>query len=139
VAVKAVMSDNWHNPDLNSNTNPDLSLDDEAAMIDEEEEIFNDDDAAEDEEEDGFVHLGYYVRRVEGSLVLVQTFLIQHEDQSQSDIQTAYIEMGDLEPSWIDAVHEQGQHLIEGKSVDFVPPDEDDDFDDLDEALLEDD
>lgn len=134
------MSDNWHNPDLNSNANPDLSADDDVSMLDEEDETLDaGEDAAEDEEEDGFVHLGYYVRRVEGNLVLVQTFLIQHEDQSQSDIQTAYIEMGDLEPSWIEAIHEQGHHLIEGKSAEFVPPDDDDEFDDLDDALLEDD
>ena len=71
-------------------------------------------------------HLDYYVRRVEGELVLVQTLLKLLSDQAVEDgeITTYYIELSDLDEEWSQAVFEQGSDLEEGKSCDFVPPDE---------------
>lgn len=71
-------------------------------------------------------HLDYYVRRVEGELVLVQTLLKLLPDQAVEDgeITTYYIELADLDEEWAQAVFEQGSDLEEGKSGDFVPPED---------------
>jgi hypothetical protein len=91
----------------------------------------------EDETEAGFMHLGYYVRRVEGVLVLVQTFVVNTDTGAGTgtsvDVQMAYLDRGDLDEAWLEAIDDQGQHLIEGKSVEFMPPDDDLDDDDIDE------
>ena len=71
-------------------------------------------------------HLDYYVRRVDDELVLVQTLLklLPGEPVENGEITTYYIELSDLDEDWAQAVLEQGYDLEEGKSCDFVPPDE---------------
>src|ERR1041385_5727498 len=67
-------------------------------------------------------HLDYYVRRVDGELVLVQTLLklSSNEPSENGEISTFYIELSDLDDDWAQAVLEQGSDLEEGKSGDFV-------------------
>jgi hypothetical protein len=77
--------------------------------------------------------LDYYVRRVSGRLMLVQTLM--SADEESPEVQTVYIEVADLEPEWAEAVLEQGADLEDGKSCHFIPPEEDefeeaDDFED---------
>lgn len=71
-------------------------------------------------------HLDFYVRRVDGELVLVETLLkvLPGESSENAEINTFYFEVQDLEEEWAFAVLEQGCDLEEGKSGDFVPPDE---------------
>jgi hypothetical protein len=71
-------------------------------------------------------HLDYYVRRVDDELVLVETLLkvSPGEEAENAEIMTFYFEPEDLEEEWAIAVLEQGRDLEEGKSGDFVPPDE---------------
>jgi hypothetical protein len=88
------------------------------------------DDDVDEIEEDGFTHIGYYVRRVEGDLVLVQTFITDSDDPDTANARTVYFALTDLEPEWTVAVLEQGEALDEDKSVEFIPPEEYDDFDD---------
>lgn len=74
-----------------------------------------------------WTHLGYYVRRENGELVLVQTFLVERPDDVQAaatDIRTFHIDPNELEPDWAEEVLIQGAHLAEGKSCEFFPPDE---------------
>ena len=84
------------------------------------------DSSVEQNENTIWQHLDYYVRRLEGELVLVQTLLKQMSDRSldNAEIGTFYIALDDLDAEWAEAVLEQGEHLEEGKSCDFVPPDE---------------
>jgi hypothetical protein len=82
-------------------------------------------------ESDGanYQHLGYYVRREDGELVLIETLLIRPdgEDEDQADIYTVHLDLEQLEPGWVEEVNIQGAHLIEAKSCEFIPPDEDED------------
>ena len=72
-------------------------------------------------------HLDYYVRRYSGRLLLVRTMLKLAPGAlpNQGEIVTLYYELEELDLDWADAVLEQGDALEEGKSCDFVPPDED--------------
>ena len=72
-------------------------------------------------------HLDFYVRRREGQLVLVQTLLKFERDSpdNTAEIITIYFGLDQLDLEWADAVSDQGAALEEGKSCDFVPPDED--------------
>jgi hypothetical protein len=107
------------------------------SQADDEEPIDSDVDEIE---EDGFTHIGYYVRRVEGELVLVQTFITDSDDPDTANARTVYFALADLEPEWAMAVIEQGEALLENKSVEFIPPDEyddladDEDYDEEDDA-----
>ena len=97
------------------------------------------DNSGEQDENIVWQHLDYYVRCVEGALVLVQTLLKQMPGQEphEAEITTFYIEPKDLDTEWAEAVLEQGGHLAEGKSCDFIPPDEFDyPIDDPDEDEL---
>jgi hypothetical protein len=69
-------------------------------------------------------HLDYYVRRYEDQLLLVQTLLKQNGDPSQDEICTYYYSLDEMPANWARAVFEQGRNLEDGKSCDFVPPDE---------------
>ncbi|MBX3082753.1 MAG: hypothetical protein KF716_14030 [Anaerolineae bacterium] len=88
------------------------------------------DSEVDEVDEDGFTHIGYYVRRVNGDLVLVQTFITDSDDPDLANARTVYFAPDDLEPEWAIAIEEQGEALLEGKSAEFIPPD---DYDDLDE------
>jgi len=84
-------------------------------------------------------HLDYYVRRVDNKPVLIETMMRTDPDGNQ-EIYTFSIELEELDDEWADALIEQAEGLEEGKSADFVPPDEmrafahrDDDEDDEDE------
>ncbi|MEP7285679.1 MAG: hypothetical protein ABI947_07925 [Chloroflexota bacterium] len=68
-------------------------------------------------------HIDYYVRRVDDGLVLVETLLRIDPDGVQ-EICTFYIDIDQLNKEWVQAVWEQSEGLEEGKSADFVPPDE---------------
>lgn len=72
-------------------------------------------------------HLDYYVRRDAGRLLLVRTMLKRAPGAlpNQGEIITFYYELEELDADWAEAVLEQGVDLEEGKSCDFVPPDED--------------
>lgn len=87
-----------------------------------------------DDSEDEVIaqHLGYYVRRENDTLVLVETLLMEGDNPDTTDIYTVHIPLEDLEPEWVEALYEQGSHLEEGKSCEFVAPD-DPDEDDFDE------
>ena len=90
-------------------------------------------------EEEGFTHIGYYVRRVDGELILVQTFITDSDDPDTANARTVYFATADLEPEWAEAVSEQGEALFEGKSAEFIPPDDYDDLDDEDADYDDDD
>jgi hypothetical protein len=99
-------------------------------------------DEVDEIDEDGFTHIGYYVRRVNGELVLVQTFITDSDDPDNANARSVYFTPSDLEPEWAAAVLEQGESLFEGKSAEFIPPDdyyEDDelDYEDYDEEDIE--
>jgi hypothetical protein len=71
-------------------------------------------------------HLGYYVRREEGQLVLIESFLVQDPaDPASADVTMLHLDLDELEPEWVEAVALQGADLEEGKSCEFVTPDED--------------
>jgi hypothetical protein len=88
-------------------------------------------------ESDGAIyqHLGYYVRREGGELVLIETLLMRPdgEDEDQADIYTVHLDLDQLEPEWVEAVNIQGAHLAEAKSCEFIPPDEDETLEGFDD------
>jgi hypothetical protein len=70
-------------------------------------------------------HLDYYVRRAGLDLYLVQTaWKIPKESPADAEIVTFYYCIDELNDEWADALIEQGEGLLDGKSADFVPPDE---------------
>lgn len=80
------------------------------------------DDFPNDPSQVTWQHMDYYVRRDGDQLFLVQTLLKESADQSE--ICTFYIDLDQLEADWVEAIFEQGADLEDGKSCDFVPPDE---------------
>ena len=99
----------------------------------------SDDHATQDPQyaESAWYHMDYYVRRFEGELVLVQTLLRVDPDGAE-EICTFYIDLDQLDEEWTEAILTQGEALEEGKSADFVPPDELSIYDDdPDEDALE--
>jgi hypothetical protein len=89
--------------------------------------------------ESEWYHVGYYVRRVNGELVLVQSLVTVNEDGDDADALTLYLDLDELEPAWLESLHEQGFELAEGKSCEFIPPEDEDEFDDEDEEEWEED
>ncbi|HVO42928.1 MAG TPA: hypothetical protein VMT34_09900 [Aggregatilineales bacterium] len=70
-------------------------------------------------------HLDYYVRRSGKDLFLVQTALkTVADDPDRSEICTFYYGIDELTDDWANALIDQGEMLEDGKSADFVPPDE---------------
>ena len=86
------------------------SLSSESAMVEPSEEV-------------RWQHIDFYVRRVDDGPILVQTLLRIDPDGGQ-EICTFYIDIDQLDKEWVQAVWAQSEGLEEGKSADFVPPDE---------------